>query len=81
MDKVAKGHAASRVMEDDAFKDAVASVRNGIVEQMVNPSVTDDEMVEKKRLLVALGLIESRLRSFVTTGQIEERKRDRGSDR
>lgn len=81
MDKVAKGHAASRVLEDDAFKDAVESVRNGIVERMVNPSVTDDEMVEEKRLLVALGLIESRLRNFVTTGHIEERKRDRANDR
>ena len=81
MDKIAQGQNAQRILEDDTFKNARDEVYNGIVERMTTTSATDDEVLAARRELLALRLIENRLVSYINTGRMEEKRRDRNGDR
>lgn len=76
MDKskeISRGNAASRILEDELYIEAFNTVREALIQRMVDtdPMETDDVM--KSHILVtSLDLIDGYIRSVMQTGQMAE---------
>ena len=74
MDRSTRGKHAKRLMEDEVLQEAF----NGVLEyhraKFDNPTVTDEEILEARRLAMMVETVKGQLRSMIADGRIAEKK-------
>lgn len=81
MDIKAKGQHAQRLLDDEVLQNAFSVVKEYHTEAFSRASATDSEVLEARRMVLALEQIKGQLRAFVSDGRILEKKdQDRGND-
>jgi hypothetical protein len=71
IEEVRKGQEADRILSNPVYKEAIESVRNGLVDAMASSPMGDDKT--HNRLVIALQLvnqIDRNLKSYMQTGQM-----------
>lgn len=74
MDKKARAQHAERLLADDVWQMAHSVVLEYHTSVFSKVSATDEQVLEARRMVLALEAINSQLRSFVGTGKIIEKR-------
>jgi len=74
MDRSTRGKHAKRLMEDEVLQEAFNGVKEYHRAKFDNPSVTDEEVNEARRLAMMVETVKGQLRSMIADGRIAEKK-------
>tara|TARA_R110000868_G_scaffold266297_2_gene525351 strand:- start:1162 stop:1407 length:246 start_codon:yes stop_codon:yes gene_type:complete len=81
MDKRTKAQRAEALLQDDVLQEAFDGVSLYHTSAFARVSATEAEVLEARRMVLALNEVKSQLRSFVLTGKIlAKRDQDREHD-
>ncbi len=81
MDKRTKAQLADALLQDEVLQNAFAGVSLYHTGVMIHASATEAEVLEARRMVLALNEVKSQLRRYVTTGAILTKKdQDREHD-
>jgi hypothetical protein len=81
MDKREKAQEAESLLANDVLQDAFNGVLLYHTGVMTNVSATDEEVLKARRMILALNEVKSRLRRYVSNGDILAKKdQDREHD-
>ena len=75
MDKVARAKHAEQLLRDDTLREALNAVYKGYQDTMLSQGVSDEMALEARRGYHALQQVETRLRSFIADGRIEDKRK------
>jgi len=71
--EISRGNAAKRILEDELYVEAFATVREALIQRMVDTDPMETDEVMKAHLLISsLDLIDGYIRSVMHTGQMAE---------
>lgn len=81
MNDIARGEAARRILDDEIYQDAVAQVRQSILDKWAGSPIRDVEgQHELKLMLHLLGSLERTLKNIMETGKLERSKLEQARD-
>lgn len=74
MDISTKAARAQQILNDEVFKEALSVLKDDSVRVFMYPNSTDDEIMEARKAVLALSLVERQLQKFVNDWKLLERK-------
>lgn len=74
MDISAKAARAQQILNDEVFKEALSVLKDDSVGVFMYTNSTDDEIMEARKAVLALSLVERQLQKFVNDWKLLERK-------
>lgn len=81
MNDIARGDAAQRILDDEIYRDAVATVRQNIFKKWADAPIRDAEgQHELKLMLHLLDSLESMLKTVMETGKLERSRLEQAKD-
>jgi succinylarginine dihydrolase len=81
-ERIRRGVNATGLLQDEVFKDAIRVVKEYHTSKFSRPDATDAEVLEARRMVLALTELVTQIVSFIEDGKIaktaEEKERHRG---
>lgn len=74
MDVGTKAARAQQILNDEVFKEALSVLKEDSIGVFLYPTATDDEIMEARKAVLALSLVEQQLQKFVNDWKLVERK-------
>lgn len=77
MDKDQRASRAKSILEDGVFLDAISVVKEYHTATFLKPNAEAEEVMEARRMVLALTEVVNELVSFMTDGELAKHKRDK----
>ena len=74
MEPAAKAARAQQILSDEVFTEALSVLKKESIGVFLYPTATDEEIMEARKAVLALSLVERQLQRFVDGWKLLERK-------
>jgi hypothetical protein len=74
MDIAAKAARAQQILTDEVFTEVISVLKKDSIGVFTYPNATDEDVMEARRTVLALSLVEQQLQKFVNDWKLLERK-------
>lgn len=74
MEPSTKAARAKQILEDEVFIEAISVLKNSSIGVFLYPTATEDEIMEARKTVLSLTLIERQLQRFIDDWKLLERK-------